>query len=177
MIHISFRLSARVNAAIWITDVQHLLSSFSSPCFRVKIVYNYGLSWSCFCSQLSAGTCIWSCKWHVSQEGPNVKGIENSSSIFNRLLELHNPTYPYRITASTRMGWNGVPYKTSTVYWKVSSKNREKNALSKTAANIVSPQQRKRLTGKNPNSLKWVDRKAQIAWGPFLVEMEEWLYS
>ncbi len=116
MTHISFRLSARENAAIWITDAQHLLSSFSSPCFRVKIVYNYGLSWSCFCSHLSAGTCItiWSCKWHVSQEGPNVKGIENSSSIFNRLLELHNPTYPNRITPPLP-GWAGMELLTKPV--------------------------------------------------------------
>ena len=114
MTHISFRLSARENAAIWITDAQHLLSSFSSPCFRVKIVYNYGLSWSCFCSHLSAGTCIWSCKWHVSQEGPNVKGIENSSSIFNRLLELHNPTYPNRFTQPLP-GWAGMELLTKPV--------------------------------------------------------------
>ncbi len=109
--YISFRVSARENAAIWITDAQYLLSSFWSPCITVKIVYNYRIRLSCFCWQLSSGTRMWSCKRHVSQEGHRKQQLY---SIFNRLLELHNPTYPNRITPPLP-GWAGMELLTKPV--------------------------------------------------------------
>jgi hypothetical protein len=36
-------LSVRVNAAVELEAVYYLLNTYSSPCFGVKIVYNYGL--------------------------------------------------------------------------------------------------------------------------------------
>jgi hypothetical protein len=42
------------------------------------------------------------------------RGIENSSSIFNRLLKLHNPTYPNRITLPLP-GWAGMELLTKPV--------------------------------------------------------------
>ncbi len=115
MTHISFRLSARENAAIWITDAQHLLSSFSGLGFRVKIVYNYGLSWLCFCSHLSTGTCMWSCKWHVSQEGPDVRGIEDSNSTVSSTDSWSFVT-PHTPTGSPPLpGWAGMEFLTKPV--------------------------------------------------------------
>ncbi len=51
----------RANATSWLVAAEHLLNSFWSPCFSVKIVYNDGL---------------WGFEHLLKREGPVKKGLQ-----------------------------------------------------------------------------------------------------
>jgi hypothetical protein len=61
-------LSLRVNAAVELEAAHYLLSTYSSPCFGVKIVYNYGL-W-CMRGESIKNSCLTGVKVLCSKMDP-----------------------------------------------------------------------------------------------------------